>query len=384
MEDQPCESPRLGGDFRSLRIKVPLRDDVELYIKQGHPRELDGLLKACAKDGSLEALLCVSRLFEDMYGGITFNFELKAPAAWELACWGQRGIDQLVDATLKAPTTKNVSLCLDILSHFAAGDDFIATPLFCDEERRARLRQLVAAHPELANHARSRLVAFVLSIADEDELLGMIAGAFQKAGFSRAGTGPAKEVFAALSTRWLTISEPLLQRYEILIASHSDYEPAFQAFLTEHPQLLDPMAAEVWPQPRLHGAEIPDFVIRRFDDSYVVVEIETPAKQLVTSTNQMSASVTYAVAQAAEYRRFIERLPNAQMHFPKIDQVACLVVVGFEQVLTTSQQQTLRNFNREHYGLQVVGFDWLAHRGRAVRENLIKTGVPVRMHTRVT
>jgi hypothetical protein len=365
------------------RIMVPLRDDVELYIKQGHPRELEGLLEACANDGSLEALLCVSRLFEDMYGGITFNFQLKAPAAWELACWGERGINQLVDATVKAPTSKNVSLCLDILSHFAAGDDFTVAPLFCDEGRRARLHEMMRARPELASHARSQLIAFVLSVHDEDELLGIIAGAFQKAGFSQAGTGRAKEVFAALSARWLTISEPPLQRYEALIASHPDDEPAFQAFLTEHPQVLDPMAAEVWPQPRLHGAEIPDFVIRRFDDSYVVIEIETPTKRLVTSTNQMSAAVTYAVAQASEYRRFIERLPTARMHFPELDQVVCLVVIGLEQSLIASQQQALRNFNREHYGLQVVGFDWLARRGRAVRENLIKIGVPVRMHTRV-
>ena len=69
----------------------------------------------------------------------------------------------------------------------------------------------------------------------------------------------------------------------------------------------------------------------------------------MTSKNQSSASVTCAVAQASEYRRFIERLPNAQTHFPKIDHVECLVVVGLEEGLTESQQQALRNFNREHY-----------------------------------
>jgi|SRR5215210_2797388 len=67
---------------------VSLRDDVERYIQSGHPRELESLLAACTRDGSLEALLCITRLFEDMYGGITFNYELKSPAAWELACWG--------------------------------------------------------------------------------------------------------------------------------------------------------------------------------------------------------------------------------------------------------------------------------------------------------
>src|SRR4051812_36129618 len=119
---------------------------------------------------------------------------------------GERGVDQLVDATLKSPTSKNVSLCLDILSHFAAGDTFAVAPLFCDEGRRARLHELVRTHPELVGHARSKLTAFVLSVPDDDELLGMIAGAFQKAGFSQVGTGPAKEIFASLSTRWLTIS----------------------------------------------------------------------------------------------------------------------------------------------------------------------------------
>jgi hypothetical protein len=67
---------------------MALRDDVEEYIKHGHPRDLPKLLEACRRDGSLYALVCVTRMFEDMYGGITYNFELKAPPAWELACWG--------------------------------------------------------------------------------------------------------------------------------------------------------------------------------------------------------------------------------------------------------------------------------------------------------
>jgi hypothetical protein len=364
---------------------MPLRDDVENFIKHGSPRELTDLLEACAKDGSLEALVCVTRMFEDMYGGITFNFELKAPAAWELACWGKRGLDQLVEATLKAPTSKNVSLCLQILTLLASGNDFSVAPLFCDECRRAKLQALLRSDPALRSHARSKLLDFVLSVTDEDELLDMVSAGFSRAAFSTSsGTAPAKELFAALSARWLTISEPLLQRYEALIASRPDDEPSFQSFLTDHPQVLDPMAAEIWPKPNLHGAQIPDFVIRRFDNSYVVVEIEAPAKQLVTSTNQMSSWVTHAAAQAAEYRRFVERLPSVQAHFPDLDQVACLVVVGVEQGLNAQQQQTLRNYNREHYGLQVVGFDWLVRRARAIRENLIKVGVAVRQHARVT
>jgi hypothetical protein len=363
---------------------MALRDDVEEYIKHGHPRELPELLEACRRDGSLDALVCVTRMFEDMYGGITYNFELKAPPAWELACWGERGIDQLVDATLKSPTSKNVSLCLQILSQLASGDKFAEAPIFCDAEHRARLHRLIGQRPELAQYARSKLLWLILTVDDEDDVLSMIGSALNQASYRPiGGLEPAKELFGALSARWLSVSEPLLQRYESLIADHADDETSFQAFFTEHPQVLDPLAAEIWTQPSLHGAQKPDFVIRRFDNSYVAVEIETPAKQLVTLDNQMSAYVTHAGAQVTEYRRFLERLPAAQTHFPNLDQVTCVAVVGLEGGLTAEQQQALRNYNREHYGLQLVGFDWLARRGRAMRENMIRTGVAVRQHTRI-
>ena len=220
---------------------MALRDDVERFIRAGHPRELPGLWDACAKDGSLDALVCITRLFEDMYGG---TFELKAPAAWERACCGERGLDQLVAATLKAPTSKNVSLCLQILTILASGrlvDDPPA--VFCDKSRLARLNALFKSNPALRSYARSKLVAFVLSVEDEDDFIEMVATGFSRAAFSLQGVGPARELFAAVSTRWLTISEPLLKRYEALISDRPDDEPAFQAFFTEHPQLLDPMAA---------------------------------------------------------------------------------------------------------------------------------------------
>ena len=243
-------------------------------------------------------------------------------------------------------------------------------------------QRCLKANPKLRFYARSKLVAMVLSIEDEDDFIETMAIGFSRAAFSLEGIGPSKELFAAVSTRWLTISEPLLRGYETLIADRPDDEPAFQSFFAEHPQLLDPMAAEIWPHPVLHGARIPDFVIRRFDNSYIAVEIETPAKQLITAGNQLSAPATHAVGQATEYKRFLERLPTAQTHFPNIDEVTCLVVIGMEGALNPDQQQALRNDNRQRHGLQVVGFDWLARRGHAIRENMIKVGVEVR-RTRV-
>lgn len=113
---------------------MSLRSRVEDFI--GHradPRELMELLAECAQAGDTEALMCVRRLAEDMYGGITFNFELKALAAWELACWGDVGIRQLAEATRANPTSKNLSLCVQVLCAVASGS--IEAPSFTTPRR---------------------------------------------------------------------------------------------------------------------------------------------------------------------------------------------------------------------------------------------------------
>jgi hypothetical protein len=249
---------------------------------------------------------------------------------------------------------------------------------FCDDGRKSRLEAKFRENPGLQAYARSKLVELVLSFEDEEDLLDMVGIGFSRMSMFSGGPAAARELFAAVSARWLTISKAVLARYESLIADRPDDEPAFQAFFTGHPQLLDPMAAEIWPHPDLHGFRIPDFVIRRFDNSYVVVEIETPAKQLITEGNQLSALATHAVAQASDYQRFLERLPNVQIHFPGLDQVTGLAIIGLEGPLRDSQKQTLRNDNSHRHGLQVVGFDWLADRAQAIRENIIRTGIEVR------
>jgi hypothetical protein len=75
-----------------------LRDKVEDFIaNRANPTELHELLSECMDDGSVEGLACVRRLYQDMYGGITYNFELKAAAASCLLFWGEAGLQALID-----------------------------------------------------------------------------------------------------------------------------------------------------------------------------------------------------------------------------------------------------------------------------------------------
>ena len=106
-----------------------LRDKVEDFIaNRANPTELYELLSGCMDDGSVEGLACVRRLYEDMYGGITYNFELKAASASCLLFWGEAGLQALIDGVNATPTAiANMTAVTKL--HGACARAFIILPL---------------------------------------------------------------------------------------------------------------------------------------------------------------------------------------------------------------------------------------------------------------
>jgi hypothetical protein len=333
------------------------------------PAELHALLKECVADGTLEALVCVRRLYESDYGWL--DFELKAPAASTLVFWGRTGIQALLDGARNYPTSENLSLCVQLLSSVAAGSALPPLSFVRNDTLAEKIEKSRAEAPNLVEFCRAQLVHLVLSMESDDDVTSCIGSGISRLITSKVPA--AKELFAALSARWLAVSKPVLERYEALIVEQPDNEPAFQRFLTEHPQLLDPMAVQVWPQPNLFGFRFPDFVVRRADNSYIVIEIERPSRPLVTSGGQLSADVTHAEQQATGYRAYLMQRPaDARVHFPNFEDPDCLVVTGLERALDQGQTAVLREANRNRHRLRIVGFDWLADRARTVAANITR------------
>lgn len=349
----------------------------EDVLRYGHLKELFGFLEECLNANSVEALAAVQRLYEDDYDGITFNAELKAHAAYSLAFWGERGLDALTEAAKRNPSYKSILIALQMLATLAAGET--RPPLYAigvSQNILDKVNSALATRPSFPDAARHRLNDIVLSIADDDEAASRVGLLIQM--FSYTGGGAVKQLFAALASRWLAISKPTLTRFEALIQDHPEDEPRFQKFLEAHPQLLDPMALQVWPRPDFHGFKEPDFVIRRTDNSYVVVEIETPAKMLVTGDNQISAQVTQAVRQVMEYRTFLtQRYQEASAYFPMFQEPEGLVVIGLEGTLKDEQRKALLMENEHRHRVRIVGFDWIARRAEAITQNIIERKVDV-------
>ena len=359
-------------------MTTSLAERVEHFVERGaRPDDLMLLLRECVEAGGLEGLRGVRRLFEDMYGGMTFNAELTGPAASTLLVWGELGLDALMEAVTAYPTSKNVNIAMQLLAAVAAGEGLPILGRVRDAELSGRIDQASRRSPELSRAARKHLIDLILSVEDDEDVCMRVGGSLQSMSFAQ--TGAARELFAALSKRWLAVGAPVLDRLAALIRDQPENEPGFQAFLTAHPQILDPLAIRVWPQPNLFGAKEPDFVVQRADGTYLVVEIEAPAKRLMTGGGHLAAEATHAEAQASDYRRYlIKHFAEAEKSFPDFQEPDCLVVIGLEHPLDAAQRQALQAVNRNRSHLRIVGFDWLLDRARTISQNMTQATVEVR------
>lgn len=351
---------------------------VEVFLSHGTDLStFQTLLQDCIAAHTIEALSCVQRLYSDDYEGFTYKWELKNPAGAALLCWGEAGVDALTESATGKASFKNIGICLQVLASAAAGQ----APVMAALEMDSNLFQTInnALKGALVCYCRKKLMEFVINLPEDDVHL-YVGNALTRVSIfpPLAGRAPVTELSRALAFRMISAGEPVLRQFEELIENRPDHEPAFQNILTAHPQLIDPMAFQVWPKPDLRGAKEPDFVVRRSDDSYLIVEIESPRKPLVTDSCQMSAFVTEAEKQAADYRSFlVRRFEDAKRHFPRFDEPDCLVVIGLEGLLREEQKAALRDANNNRHRLRIVGFDWLVKRSRAVIANLIESSIEV-------
>ena len=310
-----------------------------------------------------------------MYGGDTYNWELKAPAAYSLLAWKQAGLTALVENTIEKPTSKNYSLAFEILASASEGHE---PQLIGSWPSMSQLREAVSHTvgdwQDLAMTARSHLHELVLSIEDDDET-ALYAGT-SLTSLALMDPDALRSLSHALALRSIAVGPRVLAEYNELLARADNDESLFQHFFERHPLLLHSKAVQVWAQPDLHGKLEPDFILRTYDNEYVVVEIETAAKLLVTQQYQLSADTTHAVSQVLRYQEYLRtHLTAASRVFPEFTPPAGLVVVGRESSLNAGQKAVLRLENLSRTDISIVGFDTLADTAKEITNSVIH-GIP--------
>ncbi|WP_020046824.1 Shedu anti-phage system protein SduA domain-containing protein [Rhizobium leguminosarum] len=355
---------------------MDLREEVDTYTRTAvGPENLYSLIARCVDVGGAEGLSSLRSMAEHHYDGITFKFELQAPPASSLILFGEAGLKELAGIALADLNSRKAVLAMELLACITAGSALSPLSMLQSNSLTEQLEKYLASHPELREACYPLLVDIVLAYETEFDATHRISSALSSLAMSDVPA--AKVLSAAMSARWSATSMQVLREFDELVANQPSHEPAFQLFLTQHPQLLDPFAIQVWPQPNLYGAKAPDFIVRRADDTYLVIEIECPGKKMMTGGLQPSADVTHAISQVTDYDHYLmKKFTELERHFPNWNMPDLLVVCGVEKDLSGPQRQALQNLNRVHH-VRVVGFDWLAHRARAVSSNVILGKVEV-------
>lgn len=361
---------------------MPWNADIERFIQAPtDPAGLYALIDACLAEGGAQGLANLRRLAEDKYGGRFDAWEIQRPAGTCLILFGEAGLNELAGIARAFPLSLKASHSIEVLASIVSGSALSPLSFVTSKDMATRLDAFLLAHPELRSVAHKLLVELVLAYETDDDVTQWVGSALSN--LVTCEKPAARALFTAMSTRWIAVSAPVLAEYDELVSNHPQDEPSFQAFFTAHPHLLDPLALQVWPQPNLCGYRAPDFIVRRADDSYLVIEIECPGKRLMTAASQATSHVTHAISQIAEYDRYLmTKFLEMEEHFTGWDQPDLLVVCGLEEVLNDAQRVALRNLNRGNRP-KVVGFDWFAKRARAVSANVINGGVRVEQNFRL-
>jgi hypothetical protein len=175
-----------------------------------------------------------------------------------------------------------------------------------------------------------------------------------------------------MSTATLSISDELCDEAEDLIRQNLLERP-YQEFFEKNPSLLDPLASTVVPRQVLADMWKTDFVIKRFDEQYLFVELEKPRDVLFTAYPQPSPALAHALGQVLSWFAWVDdNVDYAQKHgFPHIHKPRGLIVIGRDASLSNEQRRMLRTINDlVDHRIQIHTFDEVVRNARNVVRNL--------------
>jgi hypothetical protein len=168
----------------------------------------------------------------------------------------------------------------------------------------------------------------------------------------------------------IVLTNSLIERWEGLVRQDLQ-ESKYQNFLEEYPVFIDPLAARVYNRKRLGIELVTDFVVRRHDSRYVVVEIEKPKDRIFTSAGDFSAAFSHASGQVLDFQGWVaEHTAYAQKRLPGIEGPHGVLIMGRRSQMDVAQRAKLRRWLTNSKHIEVLTFDDLTTRARALHASL--------------
>lgn len=178
-------------------------------------------------------------------------------------------------------------------------------------------------------------------------------------------------VLEIISKSVVKLNERIIRDFERLIIK-GESEEIYQQYLENNPCLVDPMAFEIRSKAKMGIEYTTDFVIRRMNNEYLLVEIEKPTDKIFTKKNDFTAVFTHAMGQVLQFQNWVEsNIAYAEKHFPFIVSPQGIVIIGMKNRFSKTQVEQLTRFNINSRGkLKVLTYDDLIEQGKQLLQNL--------------
>ena len=355
--------------------------DILSFIETASDSELQEELCRLAADDSPDSLLTLeeflryhgrSEMTEDGQASVSMNFRVILLAALALLQRGSAGVQSLVRAL-----GEHESTIFGILWWASKGKhaNDPLDPYLRLETRPELLHPLTQETIQASRDAVNQLIieARVNPLLFR-HILWFLSTSFAFEGNKELDGLGVDDIYDVMMSGAIKLSRPLLQQFDQIINQRL-FEEDYQAFLKQNPVFLDPLAADVIPKQKLGIEMVTDFVLRRYDNKYILVEIEKPQDRLFTLTNDFTANFTQAFGQVLDFQQWVDsNAAYARVHMPGISSPHGLLVIGRRTDLTEENKTKLHRFSINCSTIDIVTFDDLLQNATNLYEAILRKG----------
>lgn len=363
---------------------MTLRDTIERLLLERpitEERIVAEMAKASrlAEPGDVNTILSVAKLHDPL------DQLIACPAMSLLPAWGTEGIQYLYEFAIDGPHSSDALSILAIVSlgRVPTSADLVFLRKYWDELEKYKLDLGIV--PESTRRVREAILDHLTDPYMKTRLLNVIS---QQAMFPGNNSTQGQHFQAerlhflmdTLIDSHLILNKEVLEQFEALLEQGPEREERLQRFLVEHPVLLDPFVTELRSKHELGDDFITDFVVRRTNNEYVVVEIENSTDQLFKQNSAFTQDLMTAVGQVRDFQAWIsDNIAYAQTKLPGIRHPDGLVVIGRRKTLLPEMEKRLseENFSRRGH-IKIVTYDDLLSQGWSVYRNAIERPVILR------
>ena len=357
--------------------------DIQSFIETASNTELEEEICRLAVDDSIETLSALEEFLRyrgrseaDESGGHSVSMRITVPhlTARALLQRGTLGVQALLRALRERGADVFGALWWASKGKFAPAplEGLIKRERPCSELIRPLTAETIQAVRDAVNQliieARTSpsLFGHILNFLSYSYHIQTIGGS--------EGVG-LDEFYDLMVSGAIKLSEPLLQQFDELI-NQDLREEDYQVFLKQHPVFLDPLAADVIPKQKLGIEMVTDFILRRYDNKYIVVEIEKPQDRMFTVANDFSAEFTHAFGQVLDFQQWVDsHAAYARIHMPDISSPRGLLVIGRRKGLSEENKAKLHRFSVNCVSIDIVTFDDLLQNATILYKAILRKGI---------